>query len=82
MPELPVSSGRFGSLIPAALALFRATWEPDLSQVQDEQEEKDKIGSFLIRSRDRTLRFELLTGERSCEQRAVRMSQINSVVKP
>src|SRR5260370_7185613 len=26
-PELPVGSGRFGSLIPAALALFRAAWE-------------------------------------------------------
>jgi AcrR family transcriptional regulator len=36
-PELPVGSGRFGSLIPAALALFRAAWEPEPSQVQDEQ---------------------------------------------
>jgi len=39
-PELPVGSGRFGSLIPAAMALFRAAWEPDLSQVQDEQAEQ------------------------------------------
>src|SRR5712692_6825988 len=26
-PEIPVGSGRFGSLIPAALALFRAAWD-------------------------------------------------------
>lgn len=35
-PELPIGSGRFGSLIPAALALFRAAWEPGPSQSQDE----------------------------------------------
>ena len=40
-PELPIGSGRFGSLIPAALALFRAAWEPEPSQVQDEQAERD-----------------------------------------
>ena len=40
-PELPAGSGRFGSLIPAAVALFRAAWEPRPSQVQDEQPEKD-----------------------------------------
>jgi AcrR family transcriptional regulator len=28
-PHLPVGSGRFGSLIPAAVALFRATWNPE-----------------------------------------------------
>jgi AcrR family transcriptional regulator len=27
-PELPVGTGRFGSLIPAALALFQAAWHP------------------------------------------------------
>jgi AcrR family transcriptional regulator len=27
-PELPVGSGRFGSQIPAAIALFRAKWDP------------------------------------------------------
>src|SRR5215210_2615874 len=27
-PELPVGSGRFGSQIPAAVALFRTKWEP------------------------------------------------------
>lgn len=27
-PELPVGSGRFGSQVPAAVALFRAKWEP------------------------------------------------------
>ena len=27
-PELPIGSGRFGSQIPAAVALFRAKWEP------------------------------------------------------
>jgi AcrR family transcriptional regulator len=26
-PEMPVGSGRFGSLIPAALAVFRAAWD-------------------------------------------------------
>ena len=26
-PELPVGSGRFGSLIPAAIALFRTSWD-------------------------------------------------------
>ena len=40
-PELPVGSGRFGSLIPAAVALFRAAWEPEPSQTQDEQAGKD-----------------------------------------
>jgi hypothetical protein len=40
-PELPVGSGRFGSLIPAALALFRAAWEPEPSTTQDEQTEKE-----------------------------------------
>jgi AcrR family transcriptional regulator len=40
-PELPIGSGRFGSLIPAAVALFRAAWEPEPSQTQDEQAEKD-----------------------------------------
>jgi AcrR family transcriptional regulator len=27
-PELPIGSGRFGSLIPAAISLFRARWAP------------------------------------------------------
>ena len=27
-PELSIGSGRFGSLIPAAIALFRAKWDP------------------------------------------------------
>lgn len=40
-PQLPVGSGRFGSLIPAALALFRTAWEPEPSQVRDEQAEKE-----------------------------------------
>lgn len=31
-PELPVGSGRFGSLIPAAVALFQASWDPQFSQ--------------------------------------------------
>jgi AcrR family transcriptional regulator len=31
-PELPVGSGRFGSLIPAAMALFQASWDPEYSQ--------------------------------------------------
>jgi hypothetical protein len=40
-PELPIGSGRFGSLIPAALALFRAAWEPEPSKTHDEQTEKE-----------------------------------------
>src|SRR6266852_880564 len=39
-PELPVGSGRFGSLIPAALALFRTAWEPHPFKTPDEQTEK------------------------------------------
>ena len=27
-PDLPVGSGRYGGLIPAAVALFEAAWEP------------------------------------------------------
>jgi len=38
-PELPVGTGRFGSLVPAALALFRAAWEPEPSR--DGQVERD-----------------------------------------
>ena len=38
-PELPVGSGRFGSLLPAALALFRAAWETEPSR--DGQVERD-----------------------------------------
>jgi AcrR family transcriptional regulator len=30
-PELPVGAGRFGSQIPAAIALFRASWAPRVS---------------------------------------------------
>ena len=40
-PELPIGSGRFGSLISAAMALFRAAWGPKPSQMQDEQAEKN-----------------------------------------
>ena len=39
--ELPVGAGRFGSLIPAALALFRAAWEPEPARTHDEQTEKE-----------------------------------------
>jgi len=39
-PEIPIGSGRFGSLIPAAMALFRAAWEPEPSAMQGEQAEK------------------------------------------
>lgn len=34
-PDLPVGSGRFGSLIPDAVALFRAAWEPPLVTTTD-----------------------------------------------
>jgi AcrR family transcriptional regulator len=40
-PGLPVGSGRFGSLIPVTVALFRAAWEPKPSETQEEQAEKD-----------------------------------------
>lgn len=39
-PEVPIGSGRFGSLIPAVLALFRTAWEPEPSKPQDERTEK------------------------------------------
>ena len=35
-PELPVGSGRFGSLIPAAVALFQASWDPEYAQRANE----------------------------------------------
>jgi AcrR family transcriptional regulator len=35
-PELPVGSGRFGSLIPAAMALFQASWDPEYAQSASE----------------------------------------------
>ena len=31
-PELPVGAGRFGSLIPAAMVLFQASWDPEYAQ--------------------------------------------------
>lgn len=37
-PELPVGAGRFGSLIPAAVALFHASWDPQFSQRAPETE--------------------------------------------
>jgi AcrR family transcriptional regulator len=37
-PDLPVGSGRFGSLIPDAVALFRAAWEPSLVTTTDRSE--------------------------------------------
>ena len=40
-PGLPVGTGRFGNLIPAALILFRAAWEPEPARMRDEQNEKE-----------------------------------------
>lgn len=40
-PALPVGTGRFGSLIPAALALFRAAWEPEPVKTPGEQTEQE-----------------------------------------
>jgi hypothetical protein len=38
--EAPVGTSRFGSLLPAVLALFRIAWEPDASRFsQDGQTE-------------------------------------------
>ena len=34
-PDLPLGSGRFGSLIPAAIALFRARWDPREAGARD-----------------------------------------------
>ena len=39
-PELPKRPEPIGSLIPAAIALFRAAWEPEPSKTHDEQTEK------------------------------------------
>jgi hypothetical protein len=33
-PDLPIGTGRFGSLIPASLALFRATWDPQTAETR------------------------------------------------
>jgi hypothetical protein len=41
-PELPIGAGRFGSLLPAALALFRAAWEPEASRFPPEGHMKGK----------------------------------------
>jgi AcrR family transcriptional regulator len=35
-PDLPVGTGRFGSLIPAAMALFQASWDPQSAQSASE----------------------------------------------
>lgn len=40
-PELPIGTGRFGSLIPAAMALFQASWDPEYSQRATETETDD-----------------------------------------
>jgi AcrR family transcriptional regulator len=34
-PELPIGSGRFGGQIPAAVALFRAKWDPRGASAQE-----------------------------------------------
>ena len=39
-PDLPVGSGRFGSLLPAALQLFQTAWSPAPRTKQNRQEEK------------------------------------------
>jgi hypothetical protein len=44
-PDLPVGSGRFGSQIPAAIALFCAKWAPGLQSadsVEAGREETDR----------------------------------------
>jgi len=41
-PELPVGSGRFGSLIEAALALFQAAWRPTQGSSVASQQETDE----------------------------------------
>lgn len=43
-PELPIGTGRFGSLLPAALDLFRAAWEPEASRFPSEEHMKEKGG--------------------------------------
>ncbi len=35
-PDLPVGSGRYGALLPHAVALFRAAWEPTQPIATDE----------------------------------------------
>jgi AcrR family transcriptional regulator len=44
-PELPVGSGRFGSLIPAAVALFQASWDPESSRgaLETETDSSDPV---------------------------------------
>ncbi len=38
-PDLPIGSGRFGSQIPAAVALFRAKWDPYAAHSEDQGKE-------------------------------------------
>ena len=40
-PHLPVGSGRYGGLIPAAVALFAAAWEMEQPSEQDEGDSGD-----------------------------------------
>jgi AcrR family transcriptional regulator len=41
-PDLPVGSGRFGSQIPAAVALFRAKWDPRAAAARGDGGEQRK----------------------------------------
>lgn len=42
-PELPFGSGRFGGQIPAAIALFRAKWDPQIAMPSNQgKEESDR----------------------------------------
>lgn len=46
-PDLPVGSGRYGGLIPAAVALFRGAWEPEQLTASDDgaPDHQDPAGS-------------------------------------
>ncbi len=49
-PHLPVGSGRFGSLVPAAVALFEAAWTPARDDTVEIENEQAQLG--LSRDRD------------------------------
>ncbi len=43
-PDLPVGSGRYGALIPAAVALFRGAWEPRQPTETDQGDRGGPVG--------------------------------------
>jgi hypothetical protein len=49
-PDLPLGSGRYGSLIPAAVALFRLAWEPGQKGSPDQRNRPEAATTLSRRS--------------------------------